>query len=142
ERQEHDQHEQSDERVQDPGPGATAEQFAEPEEGGMKQREPRQRREHEPEGDQPVIGALSGAVTRQGRAAFAIAHGRFSGGCAPERCEALRCGAAARACGVAASSRISISLIPTRSEWKRLVSVVTSIAAVTRGSHCSLRFTL
>src|SRR5205823_9869293 len=124
----YDQHEQSEERVQDPGPRAAAEQIPEPEEGGMKQREPRQRREHEPEGDQPVIGALAGAVAHQGRAAFGIAHGRLSGlrvsGAEPGRCGALRCGAPSRACRPAASSRSSISLRPTRTKWKKPASTV------------------
>src|ERR1700686_5118854 len=126
EQQEHDHHEQSDERVQDPRPGAAAEQIAEPEQGRMKQREPRQRREQEREGNQPVIGALAGAVAPRSRAAFVVAHGRLS---APALGGAVRCCAASRACRAAASSRSSTSLRPTRTKWKKPASAVNAMAA-------------
>src|SRR5580700_6954115 len=131
EKHEHQRHDNPDEGVQDARPRTTAEQAAEPEQRRMKQREPRERGQHEGEREQPVIGAYPRGVANDGVAVFGIAHGRLSAAPAPGG--GLRGCALSRAWRAAASSRSSTSFGPTRTKWKKPASAVSPITTSASG---------
>src|SRR5690242_793375 len=102
--------------MEDTRPWAAAEEVAEPEKRRMEQGQAGERREHEADCVQPVVGAYTGAVTQQRVPAAKIVHVRISG---------LRL--ASRLARAASSSRSSTSLRPTRTKWKKPASALSAI---------------